>query len=205
MGTEARQSPGCGWQGERRRRAGVSHKTAEPHESWGASPLPCPQADTAVGSASRLTAALAACRDLLVASSVHALLLHFHASSHLLLILQTLSAPICIFCSAPPLLSSSSSIFSFSTLFSPCAFHLVFLSCFLLLSSSFPSFICPLFLGLPLLLLPHSSTPLAPCALCGEFPEFVHSQMLLTASYATGQHKLCIAQLSHQIYIKLPR
>lgn len=81
----------------------MSHKSAEPHESWGASLLPCPQADTAVGSASRLTAALAACRDLLVASSVHALLLHFFASSHLLLILQTLSAPFCIFHSAPPL------------------------------------------------------------------------------------------------------
>lgn len=128
----------------------MSHEVAEPHESQGTSPCPCPLADTAVGSASRLAAALTACRDLPVTSSVRALLSispfpRFFSS------LIHPADPLCpylhLLFSSSSLLSSSSSVLSFSILFSHCAFHLVFLSCFfLLLSCSPPS--CTPFLGL---------------------------------------------------------
>lgn len=114
--------------------------------------------------------------------------LPFRAASHLLFILQTLSAPVCIFCSAPPL----------SVLSSPCAFHLVFLSRFFLLPSPSPSCIpFPLlfsFFSPGVFSIWHSAL------LYGKLLESIHSQMPLTASYATGQHKLCITQ----IHIKLP-
>lgn len=132
VGQEARQSPGCGWQGEQRKGAGLSREVAEPRESRGASPRPCPPAGVAVGSASRLAAALAACRDLLVASSVHALLSVSPFPCFFSSLIHP-ADPLCphlrfLFSSSS--LLSSSSVLSFSILLLPCALHLVFLSYF---------------------------------------------------------------------------
>lgn len=124
----------------------MSHELAEPHESRGTSPCPCPLADTAVCSASQLAATLTACRDLLVASSMHGLLsispfpCFFSSLIHPA---DTLCPRLHLLFSSSSLLSFSSSILSFSILLSPCAFHLVFLSRFFLLSSS-SSFMHPL-------------------------------------------------------------
>lgn len=175
----------------------MSHEVAEPHESQGTSPCPCPLADTAVGSASRLAEALIAWRDPLVASSVRALLSisPFPCFSHLLFILQTLSA---LPASSVQLLLSpfiplfySLLLHSFLALcLSPCLSFILFPAIELFLFMHPLPWVAVSFFSPTLFPLWHSAL------LYSEFLECVHPQTPLTASYATGQHKLCITQIT---------
>lgn len=169
-------------------RSGASQEAAEPHE-MSASPCSCPAADTAAGSASWLAVALAACRDLLVASGMR-VLRSPSPSLQLCSSCRTCSAPICLllassFCLLP-------SVF-FSVVFSPCASLLVFLSH--IFSAPFFQLLFPS-LRLLLLFRPALPSPWHTALLYGKFLESVRSRMLRTASHATGQHKLCIAQIT---------
>jgi len=163
VGGEARPSPGCSWQGEQRRGG----------ESRGKSPTRAgaPLLTLAVwptrqpASASRLAAALAACRDLLIASSLRALF-SISPSPCFFLSLVHPAEPLCphlhLWFSSSSLLSFSSSIFSFSVLFSHCAFHP---SSFFVLFPAielFSSFMQPL--PWVFFFSPHPFPPLALCA-----------------------------------------
>lgn len=120
-------------------RSGASQEVAEPH---GAGVLLLAlQLTRPSASPFRLAAALAACRDLLVALSVHARL-SVPPFPHCCWSLIHSAGPIC---SAPPL--SFHLLILFSPPFLPCAFYLVFLSHFFLLLCSYLPPFTP-FLGL---------------------------------------------------------
>lgn len=153
----------------------VSHEVAEPHESQGTSPCPCPLADTAVGSASRLAEALIAWREPLVASSVHALLSVSPFPCFFSSLIHPADAlcPDCIFCSAPPLTFHPLLLFSPSPFFSgPVPFTLSFIL--------FPAFELFLFMHpLPWVAVSFFSPTLFPlwhsALLYSKFLECVHS------------------------------